>query len=208
MTKHRKPEEWISDILEAAADQIDARGYANLTMDGVAERAGVSKGGLYRFFASKKDLAVAVLRHVYSNSIDFDVADVVARGLAPEETLSRVLIVDVMQDERATRDKRVWLQLLPQALWDPTFAEANRELSLDYERKVSELVAKLHEREGIDMDVEARATIAQLVHIGLLLRDGAAVQGALGRTEEAAEMGKAFIHLATSQVLSPGSRPE
>ncbi|QHC24094.1 ScbR family autoregulator-binding transcription factor [Streptomyces sp. GS7] len=49
------------NILEAAASVFDDRGYDRATIAEVLERAGVTKGALYFHFASKEELALAVL---------------------------------------------------------------------------------------------------------------------------------------------------
>ena len=53
-------------VLEAAKVLFDDRGVDKVTMDEVAERAGVGKGTLYRRFGDKSGLAAAVLDEVES----------------------------------------------------------------------------------------------------------------------------------------------
>ncbi|MGA4878419.1 ScbR family autoregulator-binding transcription factor [Streptomyces lydicamycinicus] len=48
-------------ILEAAASVFDEQGYGRATIAEVLERAGVTKGALYFHFASKEQLALAVI---------------------------------------------------------------------------------------------------------------------------------------------------
>jgi AcrR family transcriptional regulator len=48
-------------IAEAAIELVGEVGYADLTMAGVAERAGVSTATLYRRFSSKEDLVIGAL---------------------------------------------------------------------------------------------------------------------------------------------------
>lgn len=52
-------------ILEAAFELIGAHGLANLSMDEVAARAGVSRANLYRLFPGKKALFIGVI-HAFS----------------------------------------------------------------------------------------------------------------------------------------------
>ena len=52
-------------ILRAAAAAFAARGFAATSMDDVAAAAGVTRLIVYRHFASKEALYVAVLEHVY-----------------------------------------------------------------------------------------------------------------------------------------------
>lgn len=50
----RKPrEERINEITQAAIEVFLEKGYENTTMDDIAHKAGVSKGGLYHYFPSK-----------------------------------------------------------------------------------------------------------------------------------------------------------
>jgi len=53
-------------IYEAAVRVLTERGAEGLTMDRVAESAGVAKGSLYNYFRSKRDL----LEFVYTKTID------------------------------------------------------------------------------------------------------------------------------------------
>jgi len=50
----RKPrEERINEIIKAAIEVFLEKGYENTTMEAIAQKAGVSKGGLYHYFPSK-----------------------------------------------------------------------------------------------------------------------------------------------------------
>ncbi|SHF47781.1 transcriptional regulator, TetR family [Lampropedia hyalina DSM 16112] len=56
-----KPEARIEEILDAALLEFSARGFAATRMDDIAQRAGMSKGGLYAHFASKEQLLEMLL---------------------------------------------------------------------------------------------------------------------------------------------------
>src|ERR671929_129186 len=49
-------------ILEAAWEELDAVGYASLTMEGVAARAGTSKAVVYRRWSNRAELVLAAMR--------------------------------------------------------------------------------------------------------------------------------------------------
>jgi len=53
-----------SALLEAAAREFSTYGYANVTLERVASRAGYTRGALYHLFANKEDLALAVVTWV------------------------------------------------------------------------------------------------------------------------------------------------
>lgn len=51
-------------LLEAAARGLSRHGYSNLVLEQVAREAGYSRGALYHLFASKEELAIAVIAWV------------------------------------------------------------------------------------------------------------------------------------------------
>ncbi len=53
-------------LLEAAWAELDAHGYADFTMEGVARRAGTSRPVLARRWAGRAELAVAAIGHYFS----------------------------------------------------------------------------------------------------------------------------------------------
>lgn len=73
-------------LIEAAAAEFDERGFVGASMDGVAERAGMTKGALYFHFRSKVDIAGAVIAG--QDEISRRYAEVAAtRSTSPLESL-------------------------------------------------------------------------------------------------------------------------
>jgi AcrR family transcriptional regulator len=56
MTKKMPKEERIGDIIQAAVDEFLDNGYDGASMEAIARRAGISKGGLYHHFSSKDEI--------------------------------------------------------------------------------------------------------------------------------------------------------
>lgn len=70
---HRK-----KSILAAAAEEFGEHGFANASYNRIIERAGISKGAMYYYFADKDDLYRTVLEAAVSNwieSVGFPVPD-------------------------------------------------------------------------------------------------------------------------------------
>ncbi|CAB5716927.1 HTH-type transcriptional repressor KstR2 [Delftia tsuruhatensis] len=61
--RSRRKQERPGELLEAALDLFVEKGYAATRVEEVAARAGVSKGTLFLYFASKEELFKAVVRH-------------------------------------------------------------------------------------------------------------------------------------------------
>jgi len=60
MTKKEPKEIRINQILEAAVIEFVEKGYENASMESIALRAGITKGGLYYHFSSKDEILLKV----------------------------------------------------------------------------------------------------------------------------------------------------
>jgi len=63
MRTRRRGVELEHALLQAAWDEVSAVGYASLTMEGVAARAGTGKAVLYRRWPKRAELVLAAMRH-------------------------------------------------------------------------------------------------------------------------------------------------
>jgi len=85
-------EERREQILLAAVDEIAASGFAGATTADIAKRAGISQPYVFRFFPTKKDLALAVIDHCVSRIIgDWETA-VSQPGETRLQTLGRTYV--------------------------------------------------------------------------------------------------------------------
>jgi AcrR family transcriptional regulator len=124
-------------VLQAAADELLAVGYAALTMDRVAERAGTNKNAIYRRWPSRAALAVAAYRQMAggdrplpdTGTLREDVLELLRRAnrawSSPVGSVQRSLIAGVSSDpellaliqERANdAGSALWLTLLGRAV--------------------------------------------------------------------------------------------
>jgi AcrR family transcriptional regulator len=60
----RRGEELERAILHAAAEELRESGYAGMTMDRVAQRAGTNKNAIYRRWPNRAALGIAAYRHL------------------------------------------------------------------------------------------------------------------------------------------------
>lgn len=58
MTKKEPKDKRIKDILDAAITEFVEKGYESASMESIASRAGLTKGGLYYHFNSKDDILI------------------------------------------------------------------------------------------------------------------------------------------------------
>ncbi len=83
----RRKEHRPQEITAAAFDVFAEQGYAGARVEEVARRAGISKGLLYRYFATKEDLFKAVIRSVVVRRVDRLLEEVERSELSAEDLL-------------------------------------------------------------------------------------------------------------------------
>lgn len=67
MSPKESREKRIEDITNAAMEIFLEKGYENATMDNIAKKAGMSKGGLYHYFKSKDIILIFVNQKISRN---------------------------------------------------------------------------------------------------------------------------------------------
>lgn len=77
-----------AQLLELGTRLVDERPYEDFSMEELAALAGVSKGLLYHYFPTKRELYLAVLRTATAQMLELVTLD---PGLAPEQALREAL---------------------------------------------------------------------------------------------------------------------
>ncbi len=90
--RRRRKEARPAEIIDAALEVFVEKGFAASRIDDVAARAGVSKGTLYLYYASKESLLKAVIRHHLSLPI-ISGAEAFTGYRGPMSTLLREALV-------------------------------------------------------------------------------------------------------------------
>lgn len=89
---NRRKDARPQEILDAALNVFAGKGYAATRMDDVARRAGVTKGTIYLYFASKEDLFKSLVRAAIGG-----VLEQVTAYAAAHDGLARDLLVSVLR---------------------------------------------------------------------------------------------------------------
>jgi AcrR family transcriptional regulator len=155
---HAVPAPAHDRILEAAERVVAEVGAARLTLDVVAQAAGVSKGGLLYHFPSKESLLGALAQR-YVQSMEHCIED--AKGRISEQDQSRDLkacIVGILGSD--PRSKAMGAALLATAANDLTLLEVIRERLAAYNQELAASSADF-----------ARAAIVTLAIDGLMMRE-------------------------------------
>ncbi len=203
MTRHRKREERVAEILDAAADEIAENGYVNLTMDAIAARTALSKAGIYRFFPNKHDVALALYSRCYAQHLEFDIDEVVARGLPMAQAIFAVVFgAHEEHPKEFTRVQKVWVQLAPEAMRDEAFRKARAKSLRALLKKVGELVLRLAERDGRAVPAGFGDTLETALSLGVALIEGLVFQGSTGTSfRKQADLVRRFIDIMIAEAL-------
>lgn len=126
------------EILAAARRLMERKGLDSLTMDEIAQAAGVAKGTLYLYFQSKDDLLQALLTQV-GEAMALDLEAVLAAAESPPDKLRRVvaLLLKYVEQER---------ELFPVYLRELVRAKSNRKGVSPWIRKHEERIIGLLSR--------------------------------------------------------------
>lgn len=127
MTKHRKPAERRTQLLDAAVDCFARKGYHETTMDEIVRAANLSKGTLYWYFKSKRELFGSLMEVWYEDFLE-SMARVVSEDASPSEQLR--MIMNALKQSAAARPElvRAQLEFYAFAVRDPEFSRWIREM--------------------------------------------------------------------------------
>jgi AcrR family transcriptional regulator len=125
----------IARLLDATIEAIVELGYSRATVREICDRAGVSQGGLFRHFPTRKDLLVATLAELHDRQLA--AMREVAAEADPHAAIGR------MRDVINAPDTTVWLELCVAARTDAELADGLRPLLAQHHETLRS-VAELH----------------------------------------------------------------
>ncbi|MEU3923292.1 TetR/AcrR family transcriptional regulator [Streptomyces sp. NPDC029004] len=155
--RHGRSEKARQAILEAADDLLAEKGFAGITMEGIAARAGVAKQTIYRWWNTKTDVLVdAFLQDMTEELTPPDHGDI---ALDLHAHLRQLACFLSQSDSGA-----VFKALIAQAQHDPAFAEDFRARYLDEQRRRDRLPLERAVRRGqLPAGLDLAAETDQLV---------------------------------------------
>ena len=180
-------------ILEAAAELLLSRGLGAVSMDAVADTAGVSKATIYRWWPSKEMLALDAL-------LDWAGASAPARDTGTLRGDLLALVRPWVREIRRQPFGRVIAALVTEAQSDPQFAEAYRTRFVEPRREAMRAAfARAIERGEVpaDLDVEVAVDLIYGPLYHRLLH---------GHAPLSARFGEAVVDMALAGIVNSSSR--
>ena len=168
------------EILHAAAHIVARSGIANVTMTDIATAAGVGKGTIYEYFASKEEIYGAIIR-TYLDRAETVAARRMFRARTPREKISALLTAWLDSTEEESGDfMRLFIDVWSEAIRQ-TSSEVGKVFDMkSYFRQYRAFVASILQ-DGIDAgDLKPMDTITAAGSL-LALFDGVMLQWLLDR---------------------------
>jgi len=194
-------------VLEAAERAFLQSGYANTSMDGVAELAGVSKRTVYTNFGSKQDLFAAVIRKRCADVVPRAPDSVDMLGDHPEEVLVK-LATSFLRNVFSHPQVELYQTIVAESRQFPEFGRIMFEGPIMQSQRIFDEFLRAQAGLGHltfpDIDQAAAQLIAILktnVHMQLLFNQPAATSD-----REIAKSAAASVHLFLHGALSPEFR--
>ena len=116
--RDRQKQERERRIVRAAEKLFARKGYAEVAMEDVAERAGLAVGTIYNYFPSKSALLLAIIRR--------ESESLLARGRKilddpPRDAVAAACaFTEIFLDDFTRDDRRLWRELFGAAIADPS----------------------------------------------------------------------------------------
>lgn len=118
MTKHKSSDERRTQILRAAKDCFIRNGFAGTRVDDIAKEAGLSKGGVYFHFKSKRQIFDALYEAQQSTTAGL-VAEVEASDMTVVEKLTQLGSILVRNFSDGDRHGKFLVVLAEMGIRDP-----------------------------------------------------------------------------------------
>lgn len=161
--RKKQPELVRRGLLDHAQRLAVEHGLAALTIQAVADAAGVTKGGLFHHFPSKQALVVAMFTDVVE-ALDREIDELIAEDDEAYGSFTRAYVNSCFQD-RDRADANLWSALSVSMISEPALREIwSQWQAMRFER---------HRHTDSDLDLE----IIRLAADGVWLADLTAVNG-------------------------------
>jgi AcrR family transcriptional regulator len=175
--REQKKEEQRQRILDAAIRAFVRKGYHNTTMDDIVKESGLSKGTLYWYFETKKQLFMAL----FERDLELGKNEIIAETRKHSNFIAQMralldtyLVLNEPYDEaHEATSRRILAEFWQQAVIDPDIREIYIKNYYDFWTEfASQLLQEAKKRGEVADDVDIPALLAIIIAVfdGLMLQ--------------------------------------
>jgi AcrR family transcriptional regulator len=167
LTRRERQAETRLQVISAARRLFLERGYHGTTLSAVVDAAGFTKGAVYSNFASKAELALAVVEEIERGNVEL-LAQAFGANPLPADRAGALTVwaEELLRDTDAIRLRN---ELNFAAMDDPELAETMRHKSRNAQASIAVMLRGLDGSDRFLMDVDdlASALLALAIGVGL-----------------------------------------
>ncbi len=161
-TQRERREGTIRKLLDAATETLIEHGYADASVQRICDAAGVSQGALFRHFATREELMVAVGEDVGARILERYRRRFTSLGKQDKTDVTGAL--ELVRDACRSRINQAWYELEVAARTNDTLRKALEPASRRYFASITELarelLPELAERVGPSFELLVTSVIA------------------------------------------------
>ncbi|OLN22174.1 transcriptional regulator [Domibacillus antri] len=165
----KKAEERKEQVLKAAFQAVASHGYDSVTLQDIADHAGVSKGVVHYYFHNKESILSELLQSITAQIYEVEYRAISGKHTAMEK-LNAYMDCVFVSPEKNKKFYRVYVNFLAQASRNPVYQKINLAF---YENcwNIGREIITLGKKEGvfpIDLDVDTTAKMMRAMIDGCL----------------------------------------
>ncbi len=187
-------------IIEAAMRCFQSKGYENTTIDDIAAEYGLSKGSIYWYYASKKEILIDLF-HYWMEELFKGISEKIMGLESPRE---RIIQMGLFFVENLQEDLQLFRTLM--VIWSTAFEdESIKKMNEDLYRQYEDLLMAIlteGEKKGEFKTPDKRSYSAFLVALG----DGILVRQILNGDLNLKKIGKDLRHVIWRILPPPGKK--
>ncbi|MCT4593800.1 MAG: TetR/AcrR family transcriptional regulator [Anaeromicrobium sp.] len=156
-------EERVEEIKKGALELFLKKGYRNTTMEDVIENTSLSKGGVYNYFGSTKEILVAIMKD--GNNISKE--RVIKRGIDSvrnKDELCKLLAEAAVEKITAQLpEMNLYLMFAYEIIYEPELEHIHMELERDFYREIGMAMGKEHPFFDLKKYKDEKAFISRII---------------------------------------------
>lgn len=164
-----KEEKRKTQIVQAAYEVIASRGYNNFTIEDIANRAGLSKGGVLHYFKTKEDILIHLLELIY-RQIEETIVRRSQRYRTAEKKLKAIIIAFIVTAKRHPSVYTVMVDFWAQVSTNERVRNINGKIYgiiCDEVRKIIDLGIESGEFVAVDSANVARLVVSMVMNVAI-----------------------------------------
>lgn len=189
-------------IIELAAPLFNQRGFAGCSMQEILDATGLKKGGIYRHFSSKEELAAEAFRYSLSQAVKIRTPPANASSTAVEQ-LHKVIAQFVEEPSAVAGGCPILNTAIDADDGNPVLRDLAREGLNSWRMRISNIVRAGQSRNEIRNDVNAKA----LANLIIATLEGALMISRLESSKSALNDARRWLEDMIEKIRMPVKAP-